>query len=98
VAVHPTRGVDVGATEAIHEALRQQRTRGAATLLISEDLDELLALSDRIAVLCEGRVMGTLPARGADPERIGLMMAGVESRGGEEARSREDVPTASDDF
>ena len=80
VAVHPTRGVDIGATEAIHEALREQRARGAATLLISEDLDELLALSDRIAVLFEGRVMGILPARGADPEQIGLLMAGVGSR------------------
>jgi general nucleoside transport system ATP-binding protein len=77
VAVHPTRGVDVGATETIHAALREQRARGAATLLISEDLDELLALSDRIAVLFEGRVMGTLPASEADPEEIGLLMAGV---------------------
>jgi simple sugar transport system ATP-binding protein len=57
--------------------LRKQRTRGAATLLISEDLDELLALSDRIAVLFDGRVMGILPARGADLEEIGLLMAGV---------------------
>ena len=65
VAVHPTRGVDIGATEAIHAALREQRTRGAATLLISEDLDELLALSDHIAVLFDGRVMGAVPARGA---------------------------------
>ena len=80
VAVHPTRGVDVGATEAIHEALRQQRARGAATLLISEDLDELLALSDRIAVFFDGRVMGILAARGADPEEIGLLMAGVRSQ------------------
>ena len=80
VAVHPTRGVDIGATEAIHAALREQRARGAATLLISEDLDELLALSDRIAVLFAGRVMGVLPARHADPEQIGLLMAGVESR------------------
>jgi len=77
VAVHPTRGVDVGATEVIHHALRDQRAHGAATLLISEDLDELLALSDRIAVFFAGRVMGTLPARGADPEQIGLLMAGV---------------------
>ena len=77
VAVHPTRGVDIGATEAIHGALREQRTRGAATLLISEDLDELLALSDRIAVMFDGTVMGVLPARGADPEQIGLLMAGV---------------------
>ena len=80
VAVHPTRGVDVGATEAIHAALREQRAHGAATLLISEDLDELLALSDRIAVLFDGRVMGILPARGANPEEIGLLMAGVESQ------------------
>jgi simple sugar transport system ATP-binding protein len=79
VAVHPTRGVDVGATEAIHASLRAQRARGAATLLISEDLDELLALSDRIAVLFAGRVMGVMPAAGADPERIGLLMAGIES-------------------
>jgi ABC-type uncharacterized transport system ATPase subunit len=79
VAVHPTRGVDVGATEAIHDALRRQRTRGAATLLISEDLDELLALSDRLAVLFAGRVMGIVPARGADPEQIGLLMAGIAS-------------------
>jgi simple sugar transport system ATP-binding protein len=79
VAVHPTRGVDIGATEAIHTALRQQRARGAATLLISEDLDELLALSDRIAVLFVGRVMGIVPARGANPEEIGLMMAGIST-------------------
>jgi simple sugar transport system ATP-binding protein len=77
VAVHPTRGVDIGATEAIHAALREQRARGAATLLVSEDLDELLAISDRIAVLFEGRVMGVVPARGADPEQIGLLMAGI---------------------
>jgi simple sugar transport system ATP-binding protein len=79
VAVHPTRGVDVGATEAIHEALREQRARGAAILLISEDLDELLALSDRIAVLFDGRVMGTMPTDYANTEEIGLLMAGVGS-------------------
>lgn len=76
VAVHPTRGVDVGATETIHGLLRSQRERGAATLLISEDLDELLALCDRIAVLYEGRVMGTVPVVGADPAYLGLLMAG----------------------
>lgn len=77
VAVHPTRGVDVGASEAIHGVLRAQRMRGAATLLISEDLDELLVLSDRVAVLYEGRIMGIVPAGGADPETVGLMMAGT---------------------
>lgn len=77
VAVHPTRGVDVGASEAIHDVLRAQRLRGAATLLISEDLDELLALSDRIAVLYDGRIMGVVAARHADPEMLGMMMAGT---------------------
>ncbi|MGH2534802.1 MAG: ABC transporter ATP-binding protein [Thermomicrobiales bacterium] len=77
VAVHPTRGVDVGATETIHTLLRAQRRRGAAILLISEDLDELLALADRIAVLYDGRITGELPAASADPERIGLLMAGL---------------------
>jgi simple sugar transport system ATP-binding protein len=77
VAVHPTRGVDVGATEAIHGILRAQRARGTAILLISEDLDELLALSDRIAVLFSGRIVGTLPASEATPERVGFLMAGV---------------------
>jgi ABC-type uncharacterized transport system ATPase subunit len=77
VAVHPTRGVDVGATETIHGLLDQQKRRGAAVLLISEDLDELLALSDRIAVLYAGRVMGTMDAARADTDEIGLMMAGI---------------------
>ncbi len=58
VAVHPTRGLDVGATESVQKTLLQQRDNGAAILLISEDLDEIFALSDRIAVMYEGRIMG----------------------------------------
>ena len=85
VAVHPTRGVDIGATETIHHLLRQQRDRGAATLLISEDLDELLALCDRVAVLYEGRVMGVVPAAAADPDHLGLLMAGVNEGAEREA-------------
>lgn len=77
VAVHPTRGVDVGASEAIHGVLREQRARGAATLLISEDLDELIHLCDRIAVIYEGEFMGTVTPKAADAETIGLMMAGT---------------------
>jgi ABC-type uncharacterized transport system ATPase subunit len=78
VAVHPTRGVDIGATEAIHTHLLAQRAQGTATLLISEDLDELLALCDRIAVMYEGRIVGTVEAGMADVEHIGMMMAGTE--------------------
>ncbi len=78
VAAQPTRGVDIGATEYIHERLLAQREQGTATLLISEDLDEILALSDRIAVLYEGRVMDIVPHAEANAERLGLLMAGVQ--------------------
>jgi simple sugar transport system ATP-binding protein len=77
IAVHPTRGLDVGATEAVHKLLVEQREAGAALLLISEDLDELLALADRVAVMYEGRIIGEMPAEGADIHTIGLMMAGT---------------------
>jgi ABC-type uncharacterized transport system ATPase subunit len=77
VAVHPTRGLDIGATEWVQRRLLEQRQKGAAILLISEDLDELLAVSDRIAVIYEGHIMAILPAQEADVEEIGLMMAGT---------------------
>jgi len=79
VAVHPTRGLDIGATESVRSLLLGQRENGAAILLISEDLEELLALSDRIAVMYEGEMMDIVPAEGADVEEIGLMMAGTRS-------------------
>ncbi len=78
IAVHPTRGLDVGATEGVHKLLIQQRDAGAAILLISEDLDELLALTDRIAVIYEGQIVGGMPSENADIEKIGLMMGGTE--------------------
>jgi len=78
VAVHPTRGLDVGATEAVRRMLLEQRSKGMAVLLISEDLEELLAVSDRIAVMFEGEIMGTVPTDAADVETLGLMMAGAK--------------------
>jgi simple sugar transport system ATP-binding protein len=77
IVAQPTRGLDVGATEYVRDKLLEQRERGAAILLISEDLDEILELSDRIAVIYEGEIMGILPAAEADTERLGLLMAGV---------------------
>lgn len=77
VAAQPTRGVDIGATEYIHQRLLEQRRRGTATLLISEDLDEILNLSDRIVVIYEGRIMGVIAREQATAEQIGLLMAGV---------------------
>jgi ABC-type uncharacterized transport system ATPase subunit len=76
VAVHPTRGLDVGATESVRKILLEERESGAAILLISEDLDELIHLSDRILVIFEGQIMGEVRAEDADREQIGLMMAG----------------------
>jgi simple sugar transport system ATP-binding protein len=76
VAVHPTRGLDVGATESVQHTLLEQRAQGTAILLISEDLDELLTIGDRIAVIYEGEIMDIVDAAGADVEHLGLMMAG----------------------
>lgn len=77
IASQPTRGLDIGATEYVHKRLLEQRTQGTATLLISEDLDEILALSDRIAVIYEGQIIGEVKRDQASIEQLGLMMAGV---------------------
>ena len=78
VAMQPTRGLDVGAIESIQRLLLEQREAGTAILLISEELEELLTLSDRIAVLHEGKVMGIMDAENADVKEIGLMMTGTK--------------------
>ncbi len=78
VAAQPTRGLDIGATEYVRGRLLEQRQAGAAILLISEDLDEILALSDRIAVIYEGQIMDVLEREDATPKKIGLLMAGVK--------------------
>jgi len=76
IAVHPTRGLDVGATESVRKTLLEQRERGTSILLISEDLDEILQISDRILVLYEGKIMGILPTADITLDEISLMMAG----------------------
>ena len=82
VAVQPTRGLDVGAIEGVHRLLLTQREAGAAVLLISEELEELLALSDRVYVIYEGKIMGEVKVGSGEPdhsliETIGLMMTGT---------------------
>jgi ABC-type uncharacterized transport system ATPase subunit len=76
VAAQPTRGLDLGAAQATRRLLIEHRDRGRAVLLISEDLEELFAVCDRIAVIYEGAVTGVFPAAQADVERVGLLMAG----------------------
>jgi len=78
IAAHPTYGLDVGATEQVRQILLRQRGRGAGILLISEDLEEIMTMSDRILVLFQGQVMGVIDAEGAQIEKIGLMMAGTK--------------------
>jgi len=77
IVAQPTSGLDVGATETIWNLLLEERARGAAVLLISDDLKEALSLSDRLAVIFEGQIMGQFAAREASLEQIGLMMAGA---------------------
>jgi ABC-type uncharacterized transport system ATPase subunit len=81
IAAQPTRGLDIGATEYVHRRLVGQREAGTATLLISEDLDEIISLSDRIAVIYEGRIMGIVARVEARAERLGAMMAGLADPG-----------------
>ncbi len=76
LAAQPTRGVDVGSIEFIHSRLVQARDAEKAVLLISADLEEVLSLSDRIAVIYEGKIVGILDPEEATEERLGLMMTG----------------------
>jgi simple sugar transport system ATP-binding protein len=78
IAMQPTRGLDVGAIESVQRLLLQQRENGAAILLISEELEELISLSDRIYVIYEGEIMGEVME--ADPETLGLMMTGTRQK------------------
>ncbi|MCB0213529.1 MAG: ABC transporter ATP-binding protein [Anaerolineae bacterium] len=84
IAAQPTRGVDIGATEYIHNQLLKERSEGLATLLISEDLDEVRALSDRIIVMYGGEIMGIVDNSTTTVEELGLMMAG----------EKQDIPQA----
>jgi ABC-type uncharacterized transport system ATPase subunit len=77
IAAQPTRGLDVGSIEYIHSQIVQKRDNGVAVLLVSVELDEIMALSDRVAVMYEGRIVGTMDADKVTREELGLMMAGA---------------------
>jgi ABC-type uncharacterized transport system ATPase subunit len=77
IASQPTRGLDVGSIEFIHHRIVEARDKGAAVLLISAELDEIMSLSDRIAVMYKGRILDTLDAKSATREELGMLMAGV---------------------
>jgi ABC-type uncharacterized transport system ATPase subunit len=88
IAAQPTRGLDVGSIEYIHSQIVKKRDNGVAVLLVSVELDEIMALSDRIAVMYEGRIVGTVDADKVTREELGLMMAGarLEEEKGEVTR------------
>jgi ABC-type uncharacterized transport system ATPase subunit len=81
VAAQPTRGLDVGSIEYIHSRIIQQRDEGVAVLLVSVELDEIMALSDRVAVMYEGHIVGTADAGDITREELGLLMAGSQLEG-----------------
>ncbi len=87
IASQPTRGLDVGSIEYIHSRIVQKRDEGTAVLIVSPELDEVLALADRIIVMYRGRIVGVVPGAEATREGIGLLMAGVPGDAGEAAAS-----------
>ncbi len=79
VLAQPTRGLDVGSIQYIHRRVVEERDKGIGVLLVSSELDEILALADRIAVLYEGRIIGVVDRADATREALGLLMAGSVS-------------------
>ncbi|NLC88852.1 MAG: heme ABC transporter ATP-binding protein, partial [Clostridiaceae bacterium] len=80
IAVHPARGLDIGATKYIHSQIIEARTAGAAVLMVSTELDEILEIPDRILVIYEGRVMAILNQADATRNNLGLLMAGIDPK------------------
>jgi simple sugar transport system ATP-binding protein len=78
VVSSPTQGLDVGAVATVHQLLLDAAANGVGVLLVSEDLDEVMALSDRIAVMYEGKILATIDASEADISRIGMLMGGAD--------------------
>jgi general nucleoside transport system ATP-binding protein len=87
IAAQPTRGLDVGSIEFVHKKIVEARNNGTAVLLVSLELDEVLALADRIGVIYDGRIVGSLDAKDAEEKKLGIMMAGGtinKAEGGED--------------
>jgi len=88
IAAQPTRGLDVGSIEFIHQQIVKKRDEGCAVLLVSAELDEIMSLSDRIAVMYQGQIIATLDAQEATREKLGLLMAGVVEEPGGNGKDR----------
>ena len=90
----PTRGVDIGAIEFIHQQIVRLRDQGKAVLLVSVELEEILALSDRIVVMCDGRVTGERTPDDTDENELGMLMAGIDPRANALSRPFRNGPTS----
>ena len=88
IASQPTRGIDIGAIESIRTILQEVKARGIGVLLVSTELEEILSLADRIIVMSEGKISGTMPIEKANKEHIGMLML---SGGKEENVNKEEV-------
>ena len=82
MAAYPVRGLDINSSYLIYHLLNKQKESGVTVIFVGEDLDVLLALSDRILVLCEGQVNGILDAKTTTKEEVGLLMPNLKSEGG----------------
>ena len=82
LTAYAVRGLDINTSYTIYRLLNEQKKKGVAVIYVGEDLDVLLALSDRILVLCEGRVNGILDARNTTKEEVGLLMTNLKEEGG----------------
>jgi simple sugar transport system ATP-binding protein len=94
VATHPTRGVDIGSTEFIHERLLDLRSEGVAVLLVSSKLEEVQGLSDRLAVMHDGRIVDVVDPEAVTEEELGLLMAGEDLETDDEGTPETDAPEA----
>jgi simple sugar transport system ATP-binding protein len=92
IASQPTRGLDVGSVQYIHERIVQQRDQGVAVLIVSSELDEVLALADRVAVMYRGRMSGPFESGSLTRERLGLLMAGAGDGDGDAPPAQEAGP------
>jgi simple sugar transport system ATP-binding protein len=91
IAAQPTRGLDVGSIEYIHNRIVEKRDQGCAVLVVSTELDEIIQLSDRIAVMYRGKILATVNANEVTKEQLGLMMAGVMPEIKEEKKTTEQI-------
>jgi simple sugar transport system ATP-binding protein len=88
IASQPTRGLDVGSIEYIHSRIIAKRDEGTAVLLVSSELDEIMVLSDRIAVMYRGEIVDIVPTAGVNKEYLGLLMAGIKPDEASKAASK----------